>query len=317
MHIILVSDRMATARTITLSLRHGVAALAVLIALVLLGSTLFSFITLQHLERIPLPFVQQILLGLRQQEAQKTQEVVRGNLNAMAVKLGEMQARIVRLDSLGERLAELTGIKPQEVEPAAAGGRGGPLVTSADVDSAHDLERELASLSRQIQRSGDYLDLVDDRLLDRRVSSSLLPPTLPVAAAGADGSGYGWRLDPFTGVRAMHEGVDFQADTGTPILAAAGGVVVLAEYHPAYGKVIEIDHGDELLTRYAHASKMLVRVGQVVRRGQTIAEVGSTGRSTGPHLHFEVRVRGVAQNPHRFLRAARGGAGGTLDLAAR
>jgi murein DD-endopeptidase MepM/ murein hydrolase activator NlpD len=313
-HIILVSDRMATARTITLSLRHGVVALAGMAGLVLLVSSLFSFITLSHIEHIPLPFVQEILVGLRHQEAQKiqekTQELVRENLKPMAVKLGEMQARIIRLDTLGERLAQLTGIKPQQAkvadQPARAPGRGGPLVLLPDALTANELQRQLDILSQQVESSGDYLGLLETEIRDERVRQNLLPTTLPVARAW-DASSFGWRKDPFTGERALHEGVDFQADSGTPILAAAAGVVVAAEYHPAYGNMVEIDHGNNLTTRYAHASKLLVRAGTLVRRGQKIAEVGSSGRSTGPHLHFEVRVNGVAQNPARFLQAARDG----------
>ena len=106
----------------------------------------------------------------------------------------------------------------------------------------------------------------------------------------------------------MHEGVDFPAEVGTPIVSAAAGRVIYAERHPEYGYLIEIDHGNDLTTRYAHASKLLVKEGDVVRRGQLIAEVGSTGRSTGPHLHFETRFRGVAQNPNRFLQQAQANA---------
>ena len=103
----------------------------------------------------------------------------------------------------------------------------------------------------------------------------------------------------------MHEGIDFIADSGTPIVAAAAGIVVAAERHPQYGNLVEIDHGNDLVTRYAHASRVLVKEGALVKRGQKIAEVGSTGRSTGPHLHFEVRFKGAAQNPSRFLQNAR------------
>jgi murein DD-endopeptidase MepM/ murein hydrolase activator NlpD len=122
-------------------------------------------------------------------------------------------------------------------------------------------------------------------------------------ADGFVGSGFGWRTDPFTGHMARHEGIDFAAPPGTPIHAAAGGVVLSAEFHPEYGNVVEIDHGNQLTTRYAHALRMLVRPGDLVKRGQKIAEVGNTGRSTGPHLHFEVHSQGVAQNPAKFLAA--------------
>jgi murein DD-endopeptidase MepM/ murein hydrolase activator NlpD len=131
-------------------------------------------------------------------------------------------------------------------------------------------------------------------------------PTIPPVDVRWNASSFGWRLDPFTGQNAMHEGIDFLSETGTPIHAAAGGLVVAAEYHHQYGWMLDIDHGNDFTTRYAHTSKLLVKAGDVVRRGQTVAEVGSTGRSTGAHLHFEVRYKGVAQNPNRFLQAAAG-----------
>ena len=119
------------------------------------------------------------------------------------------------------------------------------------------------------------------------------------------GSPFGWRIDPFNGRSALHTGLDFPSEPGTAILAAAGGVVVAQEYHPAYGNMVEIDHGNELITRYAHASRVLVKKGDLVKRGQKIAEVGSTGRSTGPHLHFEVLVQGIFQDPQKFLTAGK------------
>jgi murein DD-endopeptidase MepM/ murein hydrolase activator NlpD len=117
------------------------------------------------------------------------------------------------------------------------------------------------------------------------------------------GSTFGWRIDPFTGRSALHSGLDFPAEPGTPIYAAAGGVVVTQETHPQYGKMIEVDHGNDLITRYAHTSRVLVKKGDLIKRGQKIAEVGNTGRSTGSHLHFEVLVQGVPQDPQKFLNA--------------
>ena len=123
---------------------------------------------------------------------------------------------------------------------------------------------------------------------------------LPVLGGGYN-SNFGWRIDPFTGQHSYHEGIDFSGGEGTPILAAAGGVVVFAGPHAAYGNMLEIDHGNELITRYAHASKLHVKVGDMVLRGAKIADMGRTGRSTGTHLHFEVRHRGIAVNPAQFL----------------
>jgi murein DD-endopeptidase MepM/ murein hydrolase activator NlpD len=128
-----------------------------------------------------------------------------------------------------------------------------------------------------------------------------VPNSRPVE--GPVGSGFGFRSDPFTGRAALHTGLDFPADTGTPVAAAAGGVVILSERHPQYGNLVEIDHGNGLVTRYAHNSKVSAVVGDLIKRGQVIAEVGTTGRSTGPHLHFEVLVDGVPQDPAKFLAA--------------
>jgi murein DD-endopeptidase MepM/ murein hydrolase activator NlpD len=211
------------------------------------------------------------------------------------------------LDSLGERLSALAGIKPQDAkaQDAARDGRGGPLVKAPPL-SADELQRALDKLAQQVEMKSDSLTLLEAQLLDERIRKNLLPTSLPVAA-NWNASGFGWRVDPFTGDAAIHEGVDFTAEPGTPIHAAAAGVVFNVERHPQYGNMIEIDHGNELTTRYAHASKIVVKQGTMVKRGQKIAEVGSTGRSTGPHLHFEVRIHGVAQNPNRFLQQAQAG----------
>jgi len=310
LHIILVSDRLATAKSINLSWRHLVLGMAGLVALIIGVSSLFSYVTVRHAAEIRLPFLQNMLRALNADETERSKEFVRENLNAMAVKLGQMQAQLAHLDSLGERLAVLSGIKPAEANANGAIGlgkdrRGGPLVQPSPLSST-DLQVALDALSRQIEARGDTLSLIESQLLDERVRKSMLPTTLPVAAQW-NASSFGWRIDPFTGERALHEGVDFAADVGTPIVAAAGGVVITAEQHPEYGNMVEIDHGNDLTTRYAHLSKILVKPGTLVRRGQEIAESGNTGRSTGPHLHFEVRLHGVAQNPNRFLQSAKAG----------
>jgi len=140
-------------------------------------------------------------------------------------------------------------------------------------------------------------------LVSSTVNKKFLPSLAPVDG-GWLSSSYGWRIDPFTGQKSFHEGLDFPTETGTPIVAAASGKVVFADVHPQYGKMIEIDYGNGLLTRYAHCSMLLVKEGDLVVRGQRVAAVGSTGRATGPHLHFEVRLNGVPQNPARFLQSA-------------
>ncbi len=308
MQIILVSNRLATARTITVTPMRLLGLMAGLFASMLFLSSLFSYVTVRHAAEIRLPFLQNLIRAMSFEDTQRTQAYVRENLKAMAVRLGEMQAQLIRLDSLGDRLAAQTGIKPQDLEQvtgakhAAKDGRGGPLLLSDDVSEV-DLKRALDSVSRQVEARTDLLSVIESQLFEERVRKSLLPTTVPVDVPW-NASTFGWREDPFTGLRAMHEGVDFSAEPGTPIMAAAAGVVVSAERHPQYGLLVEIDQGNDMTTRYAHASKVLVKAGDVVKRGQVIAEVGSTGRSTGPHLHFETRFRGVAQNPNRFLQQA-------------
>jgi len=260
---------------------------------------------LSYSAEMKLPLLESALASVQEREAKKAESFLRENLNAMAVKLGQMQAQLMRLDAMGDRVSSLAGLKPSEFRFTENPGRGGALSTSMPPQniSMADFGRQLEILSRNLENRTDSLGILETTLFDVRVKRRLLPTVTPVEASW-NASSFGWRLDPFTGQNAMHEGIDFIADTGTPIFAAAGGVVLTAEVHHQYGNMIEIDHGNDFVTRYAHTSKMLVKPGDVVQRGRKIAQVGSTGRSTGPHLHFEVRYRGVSQNPSRFLQAS-------------
>lgn len=304
MHIILVSDRMATARSITLTSSHFAVIVAGLVATVLVLSSLFSYLTVRHAAESRLPFLQELLRTISLEEAGKTRELVRENLSTMAVRLGQMQGQLMQLDTLGERLAALGGVKVQNAakmpltKPDAPSG--GPLMRPDNL-SPLDMQRALDELSRQIEARSETLSALEERIFDERIRKHLLPTAKPVAEGFFASSSFGWRLDPFTGQTAMHEGIDFIAETGTPVLAAAAGIVRTAEFHPQYGNMVEIDHGDGLTTRYAHSSALFVQPGELVKRGQKIAAVGSTGRSTGPHMHFEVRINGAAVNPMRFL----------------
>ncbi|SDP53593.1 Peptidase family M23 [Ralstonia sp. 25mfcol4.1] len=229
---------------------------------------------------------------------------LRENLAVMATRLGELQAQMVRLDALGERVSGLAGIAPRDFDFRHRPARGGPASPAQSSDlTMPELSDELARLGRQADHRTDYFDVIETALMDRQLREHRQPSVQPVAS-GYDGSSFGTRIDPFTGRRSQHDGVDFVAPAGTPIVAAAGGVVVASEWHHEYGNMIDIDHGNGLKTRYAHASKVLVKAGDLVRPGQLIARVGSTGRSTGAHLHFEVHVNGEPRNPGGFLTAA-------------
>jgi murein DD-endopeptidase MepM/ murein hydrolase activator NlpD len=302
MHIILVSDRLAKARSIQISLRQVAVAFGAAGIGVVLLSSMISYFGIRHASDIKLPFLQSLVRAAHVEDAQRTEAFVRDNLNVMAIKLGEMQAQLLRLDALGERLSSAAGMRPGDFRFGEIPGRGGaaPGGTSVHDLSLGDLSRQLEFVSRQMETRGDHLGVLESHLLESRVKRTLTPTALPVYGTW-NASGFGWRIDPITGQLAMHEGIDFIAEAGTPIHAAAAGVILTAEDHPGYGRMVEIDHGGELVTRYAHASKLLVKPGQLVKRGEKIAEVGSTGRSTGSHLHFEVRLKGAAQNPARFL----------------
>jgi murein DD-endopeptidase MepM/ murein hydrolase activator NlpD len=232
---------------------------------VLLLSSLFSYVTVRHAAEIRLPFLQDLLRVMNAEETQRSKDFARENLNAMAVKLGEMQAQLLRLDTIGERLAGMAGVKPQELKAfeAKSDGRGGPLVLP-EAMSATQLQRAVDALAQQVDAKSDAISMIESQLLEDRIRKSLLPTSLPIDAQW-NASAYGWRVDPFTGERALHEGVDFVAPTGTNVAAAAAGVVVSAERHPQYGNFVEIDHGNDLTTRYAHASKILVKPGQLVK----------------------------------------------------
>ena len=302
MNIILVSGRLAKARTITLELPHlvllGVGGFAAVIAL----AALLHYTTLRFAADLNLPYLQTLLRSAQHERQEKTESYLRENLNAMAIRLGQMQAQLLRLDTLGDRLAQLAGFKPQDLMFDQMPGRGGALssVPSEDL-SLGGFTRQIDQLTKQLDDRGDSLGILESLFTLDSAKKKLVPTMAPVEG-GWYSSNYGWRIDPFTGQRAFHEGIDFIAEQGTPVKAAAGGVVVYSDFHPQYGNMIEIDHGNELITRYAHNSTRLVEVGAVVLRGAKIAEVGKTGRATGTHLHFEVRQRGASQNPTQFLR---------------
>jgi len=229
---------------------------------------------------------------------------VQGHLNAMAIRLGELQAQMMRLDGLGERLARVAGLKPQELpsfQPGQGTGRGGAISSVAPRDlSVREFTTLVDKLARAVDLRSDELGVLEALLVQTSTSRNFLPSLKPVDAAWKS-STFGHRIDPFTGQSVFHEGLDFPAAVGTPIVAAASGKVVHSGWHPQYGKMLEIDHGGGLLTRYAHVSQLAASEGDLVVRGQQVASVGSTGRSTGPHLHFEVRLHGVPQDPVRFL----------------
>jgi len=226
------------------------------------------------------------------------------HLDALALQMGEIQARIMQLDAQSDRLAKLAGVKEKDQKKDIAKklppGRGGPEINAQPVTEAQ-LQAKIAELMTEIELRSDRLSVFEAKLLQQKIQKNMLPSSSPIAV-GYNSSSFGWRADPFTGKTAFHEGLDFTANTGTPIYAAAGGIVTTAVQTPDYGKLVKIDHGSGLESRYAHTSQILVKVGDVVKQGQLIAKVGNTGRSTGAHLHFEVRLNGEPLDPRKYLK---------------
>ena len=305
MQVILISSRLAKARSLTVSLRHVFLTATVGLAVVVGLSGALYWLSLRFAADLKIPLVNELVLAAQNGETERSREFMQQNLNAMAVKIGEMQAQLTRLDALGERLSSMAGIRPQEFRFSEAPGLGGAQSTTMPPQNLTltQFNEKFAMLSRQMENRTDQLGVLEAQLFEQAVKKKAMPTMMPVTAP-FNASGFGYRIDPFTGQQAMHEGIDFITDAGTTVVAAAGGVVQFSGFHPQYGNMIDIDHGNDLVTRYAHLSKVLVKEGDLLQRGRRIAESGNTGRSTGPHLHFEVRFRGAAQNPTRFLLAA-------------
>ena len=299
MHIIITDAWLAKSRALHLSGYKLIGAGLLASVLLMLGSVVAYHGVFLEGVRQGWPGFASVGRMVHQSEVETQEVFMRENLDAMARKLGEMQARMMQLESLGDRVAGLAGLNPAEFKVPP--GAGGSLVAVREL-SVPELMAAMEQLAMSSGSRVDWLTVVESRLFDQKIQRTMVPTEQPVAGVRV-GSPFGFRIDPITGRSALHTGLDFPADTGTPILAAAGGMVVVQEYHPAYGNMVEVDHGNELITRYAHASQVFVKKGDIVKRGQKIADVGSTGRSTGPHLHFEVWVSGVPQDPQRFLAA--------------
>ena len=309
MNIIFISNSMAKAKTLTV-----LQVSAILLALLVLP----VFLTLVLIVPQDTPAQQ----GVKSSKLRFSFNIgdPQKHLDAYAVQMGELQARIMRLDAQSERLAKLAGEKKAAapltksnapslnapspnapVSKPSAANRGGPLVLSSPYTEL-DLQKHIAELTARVEFETEYLSELEATLLQQSMLKGVLPNISPIRAA-FNSSSYGWRIDPFNGNKAFHEGLDFSANAGAPIFAAAGGIVSAAETMPDYGKIVIVSHGSGLETRYAHTSKLLVKVGDRVEKGQVVALVGNTGRSTGPHLHYEIRLNGNALDPRKYLNA--------------
>ena len=241
------------------------------------------------------------VLADQRQELDAVIESTKHSMTALSVRLAELQAQAIRLDALGERLIELNKLNAREFDfgnPPAVGGPEGSVVM--EEMAVGDFLEALDALSRQLDERATQLTIMEDIFMHENLRSETIPSGRPVES-GWLSSGFGRRTDPFSGKLAYHEGVDFAGKTGTGVIAAASGVVTWSGERYGYGRMVEIDHGNGYVTRYAHNKENKVEVGEIIEKGQVLALMGSSGRSTGPHVHYEVLRNGKPVDPKRYI----------------
>lgn len=226
---------------------------------------------------------------------------VQDRIDAMSIRVGELNAHVIRLEALGKRLTQMAKINSRELNFDVPPAMGGPEELGEGVSAEiPDLTRMMDDLERKLQQRDPQLLALENVILSRSLTEAILPEGRPVRE-GYISSYFGGRQDPFDGAETIHRGIDFAGELGSQVLSVATGVVSRVEKKPGYGNLIEINHGNGYVTRYAHNQQALVAEGQTVTRGQPIALMGSTGRSTGPHVHFEVLRNGRHVNPLAFI----------------
>jgi murein DD-endopeptidase MepM/ murein hydrolase activator NlpD len=242
----------------------------------------------------------QVLADQKHQIAE-LKERMNERVDAMAMRMGEVNAHVIRLDALGKRLTEMADIDSHEFDFDSAPSTGGPEAEGAGVSAQiPDLSMKLNDLEQKVALRDSQLSALENVILDRDLKKKTHPEGRPVAT-GFISSYFGEREDPFSGEEAYHKGVDFAGSAGANVMAVAAGVVTWSGNRTGYGNLVEINHGDGYVTRYAHNQRTLVSVGQTVKRGDAIALMGSSGRSTGPHVHFEVIRNGRQVDPLTFI----------------
>ncbi len=241
-------------------------------------------------------------LSQQQQEVREVRSEVQNRVDAIAARIGQMNAHVIRLDALGKRLTEMAKIDSREfnfdIEPAIGGPEGDD--ESGVGAQIPDLTAMINRLEERVRLRGAQMTALENVILSRELDQQIIPEGRPVRQ-GFISSYYGERQDPFTGHQAFHRGIDFAGEAGAEVVAVAAGVVTFSGDKSGYGNLVEVNHGNGLVTRYGHNARNVATVGQTVTRGQTVALMGSTGRSTGPHVHFEVMRDGKSVNPSTFV----------------
>jgi len=304
MNVIFLSKRDGRARQLDLARPLTLTAIATLV-LAFIGSAFALGLQLgrgNH-ERLVLADTTRFgtLLAEQKKQIADLKQQLQLRVDAMAMRLGEVNAHVIRLDALGKRLTEMADIDSHEFNFDRDPPRGGPEGDGEGMSAQiPDLSVMLAKLEQRVDLRESQLSALENVILARELHQEIHPEGRPVAK-GFISSYFGERADPFDGLEAFHKGVDFAGSVGSPVTAVAAGVVTWAGERAGYGKLVEINHGDGFTTRYGHNERTLVSVGQTVKRGESVALMGSTGRSTGPHVHFEVLRNGRQVDPLSFI----------------
>ena len=303
MNIIFISNRKGTTRSLTLNRWAKVLLSMCLLGLPVSGGILIGSLLAANQHPVDLELLESMRRELDQQQAELSEGRVeaRQKVEALTLKLAEFQARMVRLDALGERLSEVAGLEDGEFDFSQPPALGGPELASTQDYQHSELEALFQQLEAQLDSRESQLGVLESLMIERNVQRQSAVTGRPIKK-GWMSSRFGHRTDPFNGRRAWHNGVDFAGKRGSDIVAVAAGVVTWSGDRNGYGQMVELDHGEGYATRYAHNSKNLVKVGDIVKKGDVIAQMGSSGRSTGPHVHFEVYKNGRAVDPASYIR---------------
>ncbi len=304
MHMIFLAKRRGNVRQFDLA-QPRIAAVVGLIVVTVLAGVFFGGIMFARQLQIEQPDERVVRwekeLYRQRDQIDQLRQISRENLDALAVRLGQMNAHVIRLDALGRRLTKMGDLDDGEFDFESPPARGGaePSYDGATVGMP-DLGAMVDNLDEQLQDRQQQLGVLENLLLNRNLSKQVHPEGRPVRS-GWVSSYFGKRTDPFTGRPAWHKGLDFAGRDGSDVVAVAAGVVTWSRERYGYGQMVEINHGNGYVTRYAHNQANLVAVGDKIEKGQTIAKMGSTGRATGPNLHFEVLLNSRVVNPLQYI----------------
>ncbi len=310
MNIVLMTRSKGYSGLVTLC-KKKLLALILGVFVILPGALLYAgySVGISHMRANPdeLAVAMQSELDVQRLQISEVTRTAEENMNALALKLGQLQSHVIRIDALGSRLTKMAKLDRGEFNfdrPPAQGGPVGANDANASAMSVPDFVKSLQELTAQLEDRAQQMNVLETMIMTRNLQAEVMPTGRPITR-GWLSSYFGLRTDPFTGRRVHHSGIDFAGKMDSDIVSVAAGVVTFSGKRSGYGNLVEVNHGNGYVTRYGHCKENLVHVGQTIKKGQLIAKMGTTGRSTGPHVHFEVMRNGRHVDPKRYIHASR------------